>query len=284
MGMLWGLSLSLCRIAIVNDGTVLGVAFWQTLLSSFYLIVFTALRRRYFMPRRHHIVPYVIIGMIGVVLPDVSYYLAASRVPVGVLAITVALVPIFTYCFTLALRFEVFSLIRVVGVICGTVAILMLVGPQNSLPDRTVTLWVLLACFSSFCYASENIYLTLRKIIDIGPIRLSCGMNLTAAIILAPLMFVFDQVLWPNLPFGILEWSVLSLSLVTTTAYVIYITTVQTCGPLFASQVGYLVTIFGVFWGMAIFDETHSPWVWASLALMILGMALVSPRHQRVGT
>jgi drug/metabolite transporter (DMT)-like permease len=29
---------------------------------------------------------------------------------------------------------------------------------------------------------------------------------------------------------------------------------------------------------MVLFGETHSPWVWASVATMIIGLALVTPR------
>jgi len=33
-----------------------------------------------------------------------------------------------------------------------------------------------------------------------------------------------------------------------------------------------------VFWGMAIFGEAHSYWVWLSLAVMLVGLAMVTPR------
>ena len=42
---------------------------------------------------------------------------------------------------------------------------------------------------------------------------------------------------------------------------------------VFASQAGYLVTIFGVIWGMVIFNEVHSGWVWSSLVVMLFGLS-----------
>jgi drug/metabolite transporter (DMT)-like permease len=56
--------------------------------------------------------------------------------------------------------------------------------------------------------------------------------------------------------------------------------TIANSGPLFASQVAFLVTISGVLWGMLIFGETHSSWVWLSLVLMLIGMSLVSPKRK----
>jgi drug/metabolite transporter (DMT)-like permease len=53
---------------------------------------------------------------------------------------------------------------------------------------------------------------------------------------------------------------------------------IEKSGPLFASQVGYIVTLAGVFWGIIIFNESHSIWVWVSLVTMLIGLVLVSPK------
>ena len=280
MGVFWGLSFSFTRMAVENGGTPLGIAFWQSIISSVILLSFSSLRGRHFTPRRHHIGPFIIIALLGVGVPGVAFFIAASRVPSGILAITVTLVPILTYCMALSLRIEAFSVIRIGGVFCGALAILLLVLPSNSLPDAAATPWVLLACLSSLCYAAENIYLTRKTISDIGPIRIACGMNVMAIVLLGPLAIAFDQMFLPTLPFATLEWSLLGLGGISAIAYTLYVLTVKRYGPVFASQVGYLVTISGVFWGMAIFGEVHSTWVWASLALMMIGLALVSPRQQ----
>ena len=54
---------------------------------------------------------------------------------------------------------------------------------------------------------------------------------------------------------------------------------IRTAGPVFASQTAYVITLAGVFWGMALLGERHSVYVWAALALMLLGLALVRPRN-----
>ena len=48
---------------------------------------------------------------------------------------------------------------------------------------------------------------------------------------------------------------------------------------MFASQVAYVVTGSGVALGMLIYDERHSPWVWAALALMFAALALIRPKR-----
>ena len=54
---------------------------------------------------------------------------------------------------------------------------------------------------------------------------------------------------------------------------------IRLAGPLFASQTGYVVTLAGVIWGIYLFGETHSAWVWGSVVVMMLGLALVTPRR-----
>ena len=119
MGVFWGLSFSFTRMAVENGGTPLGIAFWQSIISSVILLSFSSLRGRHFTLRRHHIGPFIIIALLGVGVPGVAFFIAASRVPSGILAITVTLVPILTYCMALSLRIEAFSVIRICGVFCG---------------------------------------------------------------------------------------------------------------------------------------------------------------------
>jgi len=49
-------------------------------------------------------------------------------------------------------------------------------------------------------------------------------------------------------------------------------------GPVFAVQISYFVTIFGIFWAWVILREAYPASVWFALGLMLLGMYLVKPR------
>jgi drug/metabolite transporter (DMT)-like permease len=53
--------------------------------------------------------------------------------------------------------------------------------------------------------------------------------------------------------------------------------TIKTSGPVFASQCAYVVTISGVIWGIIVFSEQHTVWVWISVIVMLLGLLLVNP-------
>jgi len=48
---------------------------------------------------------------------------------------------------------------------------------------------------------------------------------------------------------------------------------------VFAAQVSYLVTGFGVIWSMALLGERYSGWIWGAMAVMFIGLFLVQPRR-----
>ena len=73
----------------------------------------------------------------------------------------------------------------------------------------------------------RELYLARRTISDIGPIRIACGMNLMAIVLLGPLALAFDQMFLPALPFSVLEWSVIGLGGITAIAYTLYVLTVK---------------------------------------------------------
>lgn len=60
--------------------------------------------------------------------------------------------------------------------------------------------------------------------------------------------------------------------------YTGYVGLVGWAGPVFAAQISYLLTDFGVLWACVILSESRPLGVWYALDMMMLGMYLVQPR------
>lgn len=281
MGSVWGLSFSLGKIATKLGGTPIGIAFWSSLFAGIILLIFTTLRRRYMRFDSQNLFLFLILALIGTAIPSVCFYYAASKIPAGVLAITVTLVPILTYALATVLRLEKLVAKRILGILLGALAILFLVVPETSLPDRSAVIWILVACISSICYAAENIVLAVRNLGGIGPIRMACGMSLIGTLLLGIVGILTKNIFVIAIPFNDLSWTILALAVINVTAYTLFIFTISQSGPLFASQVGYLVTLSGIFWGILLFDESNSIWVWVSLVTMLIGLMFVSPSEKK---
>jgi len=280
MGIVWGLAFSLVKIAVELGGTPIGLTFWTCLITGLLLLGFSILRGQKLNIKLKDLRIILLLTFLGAMLPNIFFYYAAAHVSAGILSITITVVPIATYALSFLLKLEAISARKITGVFFGVGAILVLVLPENSLPNKNEVIWIIVACLSSISYALENVTLAIRGIDGIGPVKLSCGINLLAALILGVFSYFTNNFMPVPLPATILTWTILGISLIGATAYTLFVLTVANSGPLFASQVAFLVTISGVLWGMLIFGEEHSSWVWLSLVLMLIGMALVSPKRK----
>ncbi|MGB1870677.1 MAG: EamA family transporter, partial [Candidatus Puniceispirillaceae bacterium] len=93
MGIAWGLSFSVAKLATTDGTTPIGIAFWQSLLAGLLLLGYVHFRGRRLAMTWPAIKLYIIVALLGTAVPSVCFYYAAARVPAGVLAITVTLVP-----------------------------------------------------------------------------------------------------------------------------------------------------------------------------------------------
>ncbi len=284
LGLGWGLSFTLGKIAITAGGTPIGLTFWQSLFSGLILLAYVFFRHGKIIIPKIMFLPIVIITFLSVVIPNIIFYACIEHLDAGVLSISVSVIPLFTYLIAMGLRMDRFKIRRVLGLITGFCALLILILPENSLPDKRDIPWVLLALNCALCYALENIYIDRLALQNFGPIRLVCAVSFVSAIITFLLSLVMDQffILQPtNLYLFI---STLGLGFISATAYSIFIYLIGRAGSVFSSQVGYLVTFFGVVWGIIILGESHSVFVWISLAMIMMGIFLVQPKQNSEST
>lgn len=280
LGVVWGLTFSLAKIATEGGADPLGITFWQALLGALFLGAVAVARRRPLSAKPWALQIYAICGLLGTVVPGVLFFHAASRVPAGVLSITVTVVPILTFVLSALFGLDRFGFLRVLGVLLGALAVVLLVAPEQSLPGPGTAPWVLVACAASACYAAENLVIALRMPEGADPFMVTFGMFLAATAMLAPVVIATGSFVALAWPWGPVEWSIVGMAAVSALAYSGYIALIGHAGPVFASQVAYAVTLAGVLWGMVLFGERHSPWIWLSLALMLAGLALVVPRKR----
>ncbi|NQU56372.1 MAG: DMT family transporter [Rhodospirillales bacterium] len=278
MGVLWGATFSLAKIAADGGGHPLGINYWQSLIGAAVLATVMIITGRKLPMKRENIGFYATCGMLGSVIPGILFFYAASRVSPGVLSITVATVPLLTFVAAAALGVEKFQVGRVLGVLLGGISILMLVGPEESLPDPSAVPWVLAALLAAVCYSGENMVVALRMPGGVSAITVTGGLFIAASVIMTPFVIAtgtFVPLIWP---WGPAEWAIIGMATISVTAYSMFIFLITHAGPVFASQTAYVVTFSGVFWGVVIFDEQHSVWIWASLVIMLFALTLVRPR------
>ncbi|MGI9405016.1 MAG: DMT family transporter [Hyphomicrobiaceae bacterium] len=277
-GLIWGVTFSMNKVATAGGAHPIGLNIWQSLLGFVILLVFVLFRGRRIPLTRKHLSFYAVCGFFGTALPGVLYFYAAIHVPAGVLAITLATVPMLTLFLALAMRHERPMFSRGLGIVLGIIGVALVVLPESGLPDRSAVPWVLIAVVSALCYAIENMIIALRMPPDVDPMTVLCGMLGMGAAMTVGAALLTDSFYVPVVPFTAVEGAVVAIAVVNVIAYGLFIYLINRAGPVFASQMAYVVTLSGIAWGIVLFGEQHSVWIWAALVVLMAGIALVKPR------
>jgi drug/metabolite transporter (DMT)-like permease len=106
--------------------------------------------------------------------------------------------------------------------------------------------------------------------------------SLVGAVMALPLAVLSGQWFDPFADWGRAETALVASSIAHALAYATYVWLAAQAGAVFAAQTGYIVTGTGVIWAMLLLGERFSPFVWAALGVMMLGLFLVQPRARPV--
>lgn len=278
VGIGWGVTGPFSKLAVSTGNHPIGVTFWNTVIGTVVLTTVLLLSGRRLPLDRRHLVFFLICGLLGTALPNSLSYTAYQHLPIGVMSIIIALVPMATLLLALPLGIERRDPRRLAGLGLGTIAVALIVLPEASLPDPGQAAWVTLPIIVSLAYAAENIYIAAARPAGVDAMTILCGLFWGALILLAPAVVAADA--WIDITrLGPPELAIFVISTLHMGAYFGFIWLIGQAGPVFASQVAYVVTGSGVILGMIVYAERHSPWIWAALALMFAGLALVKPKR-----
>ncbi len=279
MGMGWGLSVPLSKIAVSTGHQPLGLIFWQEVVIVTLLGTICVLRGKRLELGLRYWRLYLMIAMCGAVLPDIFFYLAAAKLPGGIMAIVIATVPLFSLPIALALGNETFAWRRVLGLSFGIVGILLLIGPEASLPERAMAAFIPIALMAPLLYATEGNLVAKWGTQGLDPMQVILGASMLGMVISLPLAVVTGQWINPADSFGAPELALVASAAIHGLVYAVYVWLVGRAGSVFAAQSSYLVTGCGVLWSMLLLHERYAFWIWLALGIMTIGIALVQPRR-----
>ncbi len=277
-GIAWGLTIPLTKVAVSTGHQPLGLIFWQLVVGTVALGAISIARGVPLPLDRRALGYFLVIGLIGTIVPNTFTFLSVSHLPAGVMAIAIASVPMFALAIATTIRIERLEARRAGGVLLGAAAVALLLGPEASLPEPEKAVFVLVALIAPACYGAEANYIAARAPPEVDAITTLLGASALGAVVAWPLALGTGGWVDLSVTWGEAEWALLAASLCHVTAYTIYVWLVGAAGAVFAAQVSYLVTISAVLLSALLLGEAYSGWVWLALVVMIGGLALVQPR------
>ncbi|GHF32731.1 DMT family transporter [Seohaeicola zhoushanensis] len=278
-GMGWGMTQPLGKIAVSTGHQHFGLIFWQCAIGAAVMALVSVLQGHRLPLHRGALLTYLVIALLGTVIPNSTFYTSIAHLPSGVMSIVISLVPMMAFPIALGLKLERFSARRLFGLLAGLAGVMLLVVPEASLPDPAMLVWVPLALVGPFFYACEGNYVARFGTADVDPIRVLFGASLAGALLTLPMALGSGQFISPLRSYGPPEFALILSAVLNVFIYAAYVWLVGRAGAVFAMQVAYLVTGFGMLWAMAILSESYSPYIWAAMGLVLLGVMLVQPRR-----
>lgn len=280
LGMGWSFTQPMSKLAVSEGYQHFGLIFWQSAIGAVLLTLANLIRGKGLPLGPAQLRVYLIIALIGTVIPNSATFQAAAHLPSGILSILLSMIPIFAFPVALVLGNDRFEARRLGGLIFGLIGVMMIVLPSARIPQMGSAFWVMIALIGGACYAFEGNYVAKWGTAGMDSIQVLLGASLVGSIISLPLALATGQWIDPMPPYGIPDYAHILGSLIHVIVYAGYVWLVGRTGPVFAVQVSYLVTIFGVFWAKLILNETYVPQVWLAMLAMLAGMYLVQPRKQ----
>lgn len=277
-GVGWGATQPLSKIAVSTGHLPFGLIFWQLVIGAVALGLVQLVRRRPLPLGGPQLRVMLLIALIGTVLPNSASYRAAIHLPSGIISILLSLIPMLAFPIALALGNDRFRWGRLLGLVLGFSAVVLIAAPDAALPDPAMVLFLPIGLIAPLFYAMEGNIVDRWGTASLGPMQLLFGASVIGAVIALPLALSTGQFISPFRPYGAPEWALIAASVIHVIVYTLYVWLVARAGAVFAAQVSYIVTGSGVVWAMLILGERYSGWVWAALALMMAGLALVQPR------
>ncbi|MDA5556151.1 DMT family transporter [Shimia sp. MMG029] len=276
----WGLTQPLTKIAVSEGYQPLGLIFWQLLIGALVLFLLRLCTGKSIALPRDKLWFFLLIAALGTLIPNSFSYRAAAELPSGVMSIVISLVPIVAFPMALLFRVDRFGWGRLAGLIAGLGGVMILSEPE-ALPDPAMALWLPIAVIAPICYALEGNVVSKWGMHGLGAGQVLYGACVIGAVLALPLALATDQFIDPRTHWNAPEFALVLGSLIHVCVYTAYVWLVSRAGAVFAAQVAYVVTGTGVLWAMILLSERYSLWVWAALALILLGMTLVRPRTQQ---
>jgi drug/metabolite transporter (DMT)-like permease len=278
LGTAWGLTQPLGKIAVSAGYPTFGLVFWQLALGILVLGGIAVLRGTVLPMNGPAIRFYVIVAVIGTLVPNSTFYTSVAHLPAGIMSINIATIPLLAFPIALAIGADRFSFVRLAGLLCGLAGVALIALPEAALPSPEMAAWLPVAIIGPLFYAIEANYVARSSAIRLDPVQAMLGASVAGAVLMFPLVTATGQWFVPLSPFGLPEAAIVASGVIHAVTYAAYVWLAGAAGAVFAAQVSYVVTASGVVWAMLILGERFSGWVWAAMVVMMAGLFLVQPR------
>jgi drug/metabolite transporter (DMT)-like permease len=168
---------------------------------------------------------------------------------------------------------------RIIGVLVGMAGLIVMVGP-SAMKGLSDSLLAQIACVvSTLFYSFAAIYGRRLGQMNMAPIVVATGQTLTAALIMLPIVLLYDQP-WTMEMLGLhATLAAITLALLSTAlAYVLYFRLIDRAGASNAQLVAFIMPVLAVILGIAFLGEALNSGQIIGAGLIAIGLVILDGR------
>lgn len=219
---------------------------------------------------------WLVFAILGIVFLWVMVALGEVYVSAGLATVMVTVSPLVTFIITVfILRTEQFSTVGVIGLLCGLVGLVLVVGVHNILGGSSVLLGALLIA-AGFAVFAVNGIIAPRLVTNADPIASSAYYTGFATVFLWVIAFKFESPLDTKLTGTNVAAEIVMGVFSFASGFVVYYWLLNRAGPFFSSMTFYLMPIVGVVGGFLVFKEKITISQVAGILVVFLGVYLIN--------
>jgi len=275
-GIIYGMHFVANKWAVDSGIPVFAYIFWYSLISGALLLLICVCLREFPRISFKTLLVYIVMGTTGIAAPLALLTWTASKLPAGVIGLVVVMSPVFTYIFSTALKIEPFGWVRVFGIVIGFGSVLLVYLPDASLPDPSMASWLLVALLAPICFAATNVFAAVIRPPRISSLALSAGILLGGAFVMLPIMLISGDLWIPPAQIMLGNYALITAILINLAIWWMFLEIVRNAGPVFFTPSNYVIVLSSIGWGVVIFGEKPSVYIWGAVVMMFIGVFLVN--------
>ena len=235
MGTIWGLQVSMLKLAIQGGHHELNIMLIALFLVSVIYLGITALRGDWFRVTGAHYRFFLVTAVLGYIIPMAATLFAARHIPAGILVLLIALSPICTFAAALGFKTESVSRLRILALVLGCISAAIVLSPNVESGGNESLPWLILALVIPICYGIESVYIDANWPGGLNVVQIGMGEAVAATILSVPLVMVFGELQSLSIAWSIAELAIVVFVLSGVIEVFLYFYLIKTTGGVLVS-------------------------------------------------
>ena len=281
MGSMWGLQFAMLKLAAGEGLGEIGILTYALAALSVIFLIITAGMRKLFIPNLSQMIYFIIGSFFGYIVPLGVILYISHNLSAGMITLMASLTPVVTIFLALVFRTEIVSKGRIIALLLGIIACLLVLYPELGSWGESNLGWLLLGMIIPLAYGIDGVYISKFWPEELDSLQVVTAESIVAFLLMTPMYLIFAEPIHFEQPWTDLSWTDGQLGMFWfvmggVVEVMLFFYLIRNAGPVLVSF-GSLISLFaGIGWGIVLFDEAHGLIVWLAVALLCISLAFAS--------